>query len=242
VSAATRRSVVLVALAGIAALLVAAVVGLPPAADPLARFYLAHAVEQRQATNVVMAITFDYRGIDTLGEELILFAASSGVALLLRESRRAGRRGRPPEAEPVEALAAAGVLGAPALVVLGLWLVLHGHVSPGGGFQGGVVLAAGALVSLLTGHYGGFRTVTPEPMLDAAESVGVAGYAVVGLLGLASGAGFLANVLPLGQAGSLVSSGTIATLDLLVGLAVPAAFVLLATELVEEAIAAGAQR
>jgi multicomponent Na+:H+ antiporter subunit B len=43
------------------------------------------AVVERHATNVVMAVTFDYRGFDTLGEEFILFAAVMSVALLLRE-------------------------------------------------------------------------------------------------------------------------------------------------------------
>src|SRR3712207_8535195 len=47
------------------------------------------AAVERHATNVVMAVTFDYRGFDTLGEEFILFAAVMGVALLLREENTA---------------------------------------------------------------------------------------------------------------------------------------------------------
>src|SRR3954468_4155114 len=106
------------------------------------------AVAQRHATDIVGAVTFDYRGFDTLGEEFILFAAAVGCAILLRAQRgeravedATGRADRSADvvARPVRALGAA--LVAPT-VVLGAYVVAHGHLTPGGGFQGGVILAA----------------------------------------------------------------------------------------------------
>ena len=44
-------------------------------------------VSERHATDVITAINFDYRGLDTMGEEFILFAASIGLVVLLREQR-----------------------------------------------------------------------------------------------------------------------------------------------------------
>jgi multicomponent Na+:H+ antiporter subunit B len=221
------------------------VIGLPrfgTFSGPYTDYLLAHAVSLRRATNVVMAVAFDFRGFDTLGEEFILFTAVSGVALLLRESRRRAEYQRPTDAQPVEALAAVGLALSPAFVVLGLYLVAHGHLTPGGGFQGGVVLAAGALLVYLAGQYRGFRKATPEQLLDVAEGVGAGGYVAVGLSGLALGTTFLVNVLPYGRIGQLDSSGTIAVIDTMVGLEVAAAFVLLVTEFVEEASMARTHR
>src|SRR3954447_5680955 len=94
------------------------------------------AVAGRHATNIVSAVTFDYRGFDTLGEEFILFAAAVGSAILLRAQReqRAGEQAaeRPNQradvvARPVRALGAA--LVAPT-IVLGAYIVAHGHLTP----------------------------------------------------------------------------------------------------------------
>lgn len=233
-----RRMVFLAGVAALGVLLGLAVLGLPPFGTftgPYTEYLLANAVALRHATNVVVAVTFDFRGFDTLGEEFILFSAVSGVALLLRENRQAAEHQRPVDAQPVEALAAVGLMLSPVLVVVGIYLVAHGPITPGGGFQGGVVLAAAALVIYLCGQYGGFRAATPEKLLDVAESVGAGGYAAVGLAGLGLGAAYLYNVLPLGRTGYLDSAGTIAVINALVGLEVAAAFVLLVTEFAEEA-------
>ncbi len=240
-----RRVVFLTAVAGLGVLLGLAVLGLPrfgTFTGPYTEYLLAHAVALRHATNVVVAVTFDFRGFDTLGEEFILFSAVSGVALLLRESRQAAEYERPVDTQPVEALAAVGLVLSPVLVVVGIYVVAHGALTPGGGFQGGVVLAAAALVIYLCGQYRGFRAATPEKVLDVAESVGAAGYAVVGLAGLVLGGTYLYNFLPLGRTGYLDSSGTIAVINALVGLEVAAAFVLLVTEFAEEASMIRSQR
>ena len=122
------------------------------------------------------------------------------------------------------------------VVLFGIYVVAHGHLTPGGGFQGGVVLATGALLVYLSGEYVTLRRVSPETLTDAAESAGAAGYVAVGLLGLAAGATFLENVLPLGQPGQLLSAGTIPVLNLVVGLEVAGGFVLLLYEFLEQTL------
>ncbi len=233
-----RQILFLVAAGGVGALLVWGLAGLPSFGQfdgVYADFLLRHAVMERHATNVVMAVTFDYRGLDTMGEEFILFAAVMGVALLLREA--SSEHGYPEDAERADAVHALGLFVVPVTVVLGLWLVAHGHLTPGGGFQGGVVLAAAAVLLYLAGGYRAYRAATPASLLDAAESTGAGGFVAVGLAGLALGSAFLHNVLPYGRIGFVDSSGTIAVIDSLVGLAVAAAFVLLFTEFLEELIA-----
>jgi multicomponent Na+:H+ antiporter subunit B len=114
--------------------------------------------------------------------------------------------------------------------------VLHGHLTPGGGFQGGAVLAGAPLLMYLVGEYGALRKLTPEWLIEVAEGAGAGGYVVVGLVALATGSAFLFNWLPLGTAGDLLSSGTIFVLNLIVGLAVAAGLALLLSEFLEQTL------
>src|SRR3954465_8026004 len=98
-------------------------------------------VPLRHTTNVVMGTTFDVRGIDTMGEEFILFAAVLGVTLLLRDesgSKEVERHTRRLRSDAVRLM---GVLMVGGGLLVGLWLVAFGYVTPGGGFQGGVVVS-----------------------------------------------------------------------------------------------------
>jgi multicomponent Na+:H+ antiporter subunit B len=245
-SPAVRRRVFLVAAAGLGALLLWGLSGLPPFGvylGPYGDVLNAVAVGERHATNVVAAVTFDYRGVDTMGEEYILFAAVIGTAILLRAQRDEEEqrdpseavegRSAPPTSNAVRVLGLA-LLGP--IVVFGVYVVTHGHLTPGGGFQGGVVLATGALLVFLSGEYVTLLRVRPEVLIDAAEAAGAAGYVAVGLAGMLAGGAFLDNFLPLGHAGTLVSAGTLPLINLAVGLEVAAGFVLLLTEFLEQTL------
>jgi len=240
-----RRRVFLAAAAVAGGLLLWGLTGLPDYGvypGPYGDVLNAVAVDERKATNVVAAVTFDYRGVDTMGEEYILFAAVVGVAIVLRAQR--GETEQPPDEDAADRRApgtsnAVRVLGLALLgpvVLFGIYVVAHGHLSPGGGFQGGVVLATGALLVYLSGEYVTLRRVRPVALIDLAEGSGAAGYVAVGLLGLAAGATFLENVLPLGQPGALLSSGMIPLINLAVGLEVAGGFVLLLSEFLEQTL------
>jgi len=240
-----RRRVFLAAAVVAGGLLLWGLTGLPDYGvyrGPYGDVLNAVAVGERKATNVVAAVTFDYRGVDTMGEEYILFAAVVGVAIVLRAQR--GETEQPPDEDAADRRApgtsnAVRVLGLALLgpvVLFGIYVVAHGHLSPGGGFQGGVVLATGALLVYLSGEYVTLRRVRPVALIDLAEGSGAAGYVAVGLLGLAAGATFLENVLPLGQPGALLSSGMIPLINLAVGLEVAGGFVLLLSEFLEQTL------
>ena len=240
-----RRRVFLVASAAAGALLLWGLTGLPDYgvyAGPYGDVLNQVAVAERKAANVVAAVTFDYRGIDTMGEEFILFAAVLGVAILLRAQR--DETEQPPDEDAADrhapatsnAVRVVGLALVGPVVLFGVYVVSHGHLTPGGGFQGGVVLATAALLVYLSGEYVTLRRVSPEVLGDLAESTGAAGYVAVGLLGVAAGATFLANVLPLGQPGALLSAGTIPVLNLAVGLEVAGGFVLLLSEFLEQTL------
>jgi multicomponent Na+:H+ antiporter subunit B len=244
VSARARGLVFLAVAAVLAAVLVGGAADLPAFGHypgPYGLVLNRVAVRERSATDVVTAIVFDYRGVDTMVEEFILYAAALGVALLLRATRDEEER-RPPEARdraagPSEAVRALGVALVGVTVVHGLVLVTHGQLTPGGGFQGGAVLASAAILVFLVGGYPPFRRRAPEPLIELAESAGTGAYPVVGALGLISGGAFLANVLPLRRPGDLLSAGTLPVLNLVVGVAVAGGFVLILSEFLEQALA-----
>lgn len=191
------------------------------------------AVGQRHATNVVATVVFDYRGLDTLGEEFILFAAVMGVAMLLREARDKASE-RPYDEERSEAVRAVGLTAVAATLLLGLSIAAHGYITPGGGFQGGATCASALALLYVAGRYRAYRRVSPVPLLELAEGVGAGGYAAMGIAGLLTGAAFLENVLPLGSAGQLPAAGTIAFLNAAAALAIAAALALLFHEFLEE--------
>jgi multicomponent Na+:H+ antiporter subunit B len=220
---------------GLAALLLWAVAGLPDFGHyrgPYGQILNSVAVGERHTTNVVASVVFDYRGFDTLGEEFILFTSVMGVALLLRDVRE--ERRRPRDRIRSDAVRLVGVGFAAALLVLGLYVVAHGPITPGGGFQGGVVLAGAFTLAYLAGEYRAYRALTPA--VDFVEGLGAGGYAFVGIVGLLLGSAYLHNFGPLGTAGTLASGGSIAFLNVATALEVSAAFVLLFTEFLEELV------
>jgi multicomponent Na+:H+ antiporter subunit B len=233
-----RMRIALFALAGaaLAALLVWGTAGLPDFGHYHGRYgkIISKAtVPERHATNAITATVFDFRGFDTLGEEFILFTAVTGVALLLRE-HRVERRPHVPDAIGSDAVRLAGISLAVATLVLGLWVVAHGVITPGGGFQGGVVLAAAFLLLWVAGAYRPYSRVTPTPVVDVGHGTGAGAFVVIGLVALLLGTPFLHNLLPPGVAGKLASGGSIPLVNWATAIEVTAAFVLLFSEFLEE--------
>lgn len=233
----SRRLVPLLpALAVVAAVLLWGYTGLPDFGSRLPEYGTAinHVVQgQRHVTNFVAAVMFDYRGMDTLVEEFILFTSVLGLALLLRSTRKIEEH--PPHDVVVsDAARTGGGLLAPVLALFGLWVIAFGYITPGGGFQGGVVASAGALMLWVSGSFRIFRDAAPSGLVDAAEGLGAAAYVGIGLVGLLAGGAFLYNAIPKGSAGTLASGGTIAALNWAAGIEVTAAFVLIYREFTEE--------
>lgn len=244
-----RTFAFLVAIAIVAGLYVAATLSIPPAGHyrgPYGDVLNAIAVPERHATDVVSAITFDYRGLDTLGEELILFASVIGVAVMLRRHRderdaTTKEQKRPLALRPVSnesdavRILTAALIGPS--VTFGLYIVTHGQVSPGGGFQGGTILASVPLLVYLAATPERYRRIAPPPLVERAEAAGALAFVGIGFIGYFATGIFLDNVFPLGPARSNVSSsGMIFLLSLATGLEVSGGFVFLLTSFVEEGL------
>jgi multicomponent Na+:H+ antiporter subunit B len=235
-------------LAALAGLLAWGVLGLPdfghprgPYADLAPRIML----NERHVTNAVTGVTFDLRGFDTLGEELILFVAALGAAVLLRASRVEREAERAAEAEErrgpatADAVRAAGAVLVGPVILLGIYIVVHGALTPGGGFQGGVILAGALLLVYAAGQIVAVQRVRPVSLVEIADAVGAAAYMVVAIGGLVLGAAVMDNVLPFGTAGSLLSGGIVPVLSIAVGVEVTAAITLILSEFVDQMLLGG---
>lgn len=86
----------------------------------------------------------------------------------------------------------------PLTLVVGLDMVAHGHVTPGGGFRGGMVLATGIHLLYVAGRYRSLEKLRPTPVFDVLEAAGTAAYAALGVATLAATGTFLASALPAG--------------------------------------------
>ena len=245
-----RRALFFAAAVALAVVLARGVIRMPAFGDyhgPYGLILNQIAVPQRHVTNVVASVNFDYRGIDTVGEEFILFASVAGVLLLLRVERDEAEQersdGDAPQTQASDDVAPASLavsavcqaLIAPT-VVFGLYIISHGQLTPGGGFQGGAALASAFLLLFLGGEYHALRTLIPHDLGSAADAIGAGGFVVIGCIGLLFGAAFLQNVLPLGPVGVIYSAGTIPLINLSVGLEVCAGFVLILLEFLRQTL------
>jgi multicomponent Na+:H+ antiporter subunit B len=241
-----RRWVFGIAVAGLAAFYLWGLSGLPGFGNypgPYGFAILHIAVQQTEATGIVSAVNFDYRGFDTVGEEFILFAAAAATAVVLRRLRgerersavdEAADREVPPTSEAVRMVA---LLFTGPVMVMGWWLASHAQTNPSGGFQGGVILATAFILVYLAGEFLVFKRFSPVALTDAVEAAGAGGFAAIGLAAVLMGRAYLYDFLPLGQTpGALSSSGTIALISFFVGLEVAAAFILIIGEMLEQTL------
>lgn len=166
------------------------------------------------AANFVTSVVLAYRGFDTLGELSILFAAAAAAGLVLGKAKRS----EVTEPEGGFVLRTGADLLFPLLMMVGFYIIVHGHLTPGGGFQGGVILAAAFFIPLLARPSGKVNHVA----ISFVEGIAGATFIGIGLIALFQGHAFLQPMLNHGQFGTLLSAGTLPFLYMAVGLKVGA--------------------
>lgn len=234
----TRLWLVAVGLAGVAALLVAACLDLPhfggdrhPYGDRAV-----HASLDRHTANTIASVNFDQRAFDTLGETTILFAAVVGCVVLLRQTRDE-HRARPAPAAVAPPVRRYALLVLPVALLVGLYVIAHGQLSPGGGFQGGVVAATSLHLLYLGADYRALERIRPVGLFEVGDALSASAYLVTGLAGLIGGTAFLANtLLPYGTFNTLSSGGTVPLLNAAVGMEVACAVVVLLGRFLDQAV------
>lgn len=185
-----------------------------------ARYYAERTAADIGAANIVTAIIVTYRGLDTLGEVTVLFISAAIVGLVLAQGRPSNAPQQP--RAPVSELLSTGSRAlTPLILLLGVYVFVNGHLTPGGGFQGGAIVASGMLLLLLADPLKHFS----HQLIAMLESLSGLLFVGIGVLGILLAGGFLDNrLLPIGQLGELFSAGVIPIIYSLIGLKVGAEF------------------
>ncbi len=123
---------------------------------------------------------------------------------------------------------------APFILLYGLYLITYGHLSPGGGFQGGVVLASGVVLLLLCQGTERVHKILPAALMNSTEALAFFAFIVMGMAGVLLGGGYLSNFFPVGKVGEVPSAGFILILNIIIGLKVGAGMSLICCCLLRE--------
>ncbi|MDI6794251.1 MAG: MnhB domain-containing protein [bacterium] len=111
------------------------------------------------------------------------------------------------------------------IFLYGIYIVLHGHLTPGGGFAGGVIMAGAFVLLIIAEDSDATKLGREKEMASLLEATGVFLFWFVGVLGLILGGVFLINFLGIGTPFHLVSAGTIPLINIAIGIEVGAALV-----------------
>lgn len=164
------------------------------------------------SANFVTSIIANYRALDTLGEVTVLFIAAAGLAFVL-----GGNQKNYAFEFDASFIIKTGVkIIFPLMFLLGIYIIVHGHLTPGGGFQGGAVIATAVLLKFLA--YKDYKL--NHTGLSVLESLAGISFLVIGFIGLVTEGSFLTNILNNGTLGTLFSAGLIPIIYILIGIKV----------------------
>ena len=170
----------------------------------------------------------DYRAFDTLGESHVLFVATCTVLILLRRDKKKKESSYYNEDdndrifEPKNDLilqTAARIL-VPVIVIFGIYVILAGHLGPGGGFSGGAVIGAGLILYLNAFGFAKTEKFFTAKTYKWMSFCALACYAFSKSYAFYTGANHIKSVIPLGTPGAILSSGLILILNICVGIVV----------------------
>jgi len=212
-------------------LLLIAVSYLPPVGNPdnpanneVVEKYIEDAMKDTGAVNIVTGMILDYRAFDTFGESNVLFVATCTVLILMRDDKKKAQKNavakKQYEPKSDSILQKVTAILFPIIVIFGIYVILNGHLSPGGGFSGGAIIGAGLI--LYTNAYGFEKTQKffTEKTYKWVSFCALTFYCLAKSYSFYTGAHHLESGIPLGTAGDIISSGLILPLNICVGLVV----------------------
>ncbi|MBR4342659.1 MAG: hypothetical protein IKP88_08140 [Lachnospiraceae bacterium] len=230
--------------------LASAMLGMPEIGDKnnpdnneVATRYIENGLQETGAVNIVSGMILDYRAFDTFGESCVLFVATICVTIMLRidgqnkeddeEARKQDKtsfgiresafpkidsRYYEPENDTILKASAKVIL--PIILVFGIYIILNGHISPGGGFSGGAILGAGFILYLSAFGFSATEKFMNAKTVKIITLVALLVYCLAKSYSFFTGANHLESGIPLGTPGAILSSGLILVLNICVGLVV----------------------
>lgn len=196
-----------------------------PANNEVAERYIEKGLEETGAVNIVTGMILDYRAFDTLGESHVLFIATCTVLILLRldkkedrEANEADDRTHEPKNDVI--LQTVARILFPPIIIFGIYIILAGHLGPGGGFSGGAVIGAGLILYLNAFGFAKTERFFTAKTYKVMSFAALACYSLAKSYSFYTGANHIESVIPLGTPGAILSSGLILILNICVGVVV----------------------
>lgn len=183
------------------------------------------------ATNNVAGMILDYRAFDTLGESHVLFVAAVCVMILLRLELT--KDGKPTDVKRAEEendrlyepkndkiLQLSAKILVPVIIMYGIYVILNGHLSPGGGFSGGAIIGAGLILYVNAFGFEKATRIMNRKIYAVISVVPLLFYAIAKGYSFFTGANHLESGIPKGTPGAILSGGLILPLNICVGIVV----------------------
>ena len=192
--------------------------------------YIEQGLQETGAVNIVTGMILDYRAFDTLGESSVLFTAAMVVLFLLRRDKNSYKYSQlaqymhdnphsdtyyEPKNDAI--LQKTAFILVPIVLLLGVYVVLNGHLSPGGGFSGGAIMGAGLILYVTAFGFDKTRRFFTYKTYQRVVLVALLTYALSKCYSFYTGANGIHSAIPLGTPGAILSSGLILVLNICVG-------------------------
>jgi multicomponent Na+:H+ antiporter subunit B len=196
-----------------------------PVNNEVSARYIEQGLQETGAVNIVTGMILDYRAFDTLGESHVLFLATCTVLILLRKDKKkeqetAQNNDRIYEPKNDVILQTAARVLVPVIEIFGIYVILCGHLGPGGGFSGGAICGAGLILYLNAFGFAKTERFFTGKTYKCMCFFALACYSLAKTYSFYTGANHIESVIPLGTPGAIFSSGLILLLDICVGLVV----------------------
>lgn len=196
-----------------------------PVNNVVSERYIEQGLQETGALNIVSGMILTYRAFDTFGETNVLFTATCCVMILLmvddailkKQILMNDRRFEPKNDAILQGVA---LVLCPVIFIFGIYIILNGHLSPGGGFSGGSIMGAGLILYVVAFGFQKTQRFFDEHVYKIAKITALCMYGLIGTYFYMTGANGIENHIPLGIPGHILSSGIILPINICVGLEV----------------------
>lgn len=199
-----------------------------PVNNEVSQRYIENGLQETGAVNIVTGMILDYRAFDTLGESHVLFIATCTVLILLRKDKdknsqacyfpEENDRAHEPKNDIILQTAVRFLM--PLIVIFGIYVILGGHLGPGGGFSGGAIIGAGLILYLNAFGFAKTEKFFTAKTYKRMSFCALGCYCLAKSYSFYTGANHIESVIPLGTPGAILSSGLILILNICVGIVV----------------------
>ena len=196
-----------------------------PVNNVVSERYIEQGLQETGALNIVSGMILTYRAFDTFGETNVLFIATCCVMILLMVDdallkKQAAMNDRRFEPKNDTILQGVAFVLCPIIFIFGIYIILNGHLSPGGGFSGGSIMGAGLILYVAAFGFERTQRFFDEHVYKIAKITALCMYGLIGTYFYMTGANGIENHIPLGIPGHILSSGIILPINICVGLEV----------------------